>query len=185
MRNTTQNWGWMAKSLHWIIFLLILAQIVLGKVAHEMDLSPQKLDMMVWHKSLGITVLALILLRLAWRWINPTPALPSNSTAFERVASKAVHSLLYIVALAIPISGWVVNSAANIPFKVFRVIPLPDITRPSEQLQELAEEVHEVLVGVLLVLLAIHIAAALRHHFGKKNNVLKRMLPLSKPGSGD
>jgi cytochrome b561 len=175
--NTPQSWGALARFFHWTVALLILAQIALGVTALAWRVSPLKLELFVWHKSVGILILALMLARLAWRLASPTPALPPDTPAWERYAAHVSHGLLYALAIALPLSGWVINSAAAVPFSVFWLVPLPAIVAPDEHLEELAKLVHFSLLVALCLLLAVHIGAALRHHLIKRNDVLLRMLP--------
>jgi len=177
LRNTRQSWGSVAKSLHWVIALLIFSQFVLGWLAVSWHLSPTKLDLFVWHKSFGITILVLACIRIAWRLANPVPELPVEMPQWESHLAQASHFLLYFIIVAMPLSGWIINSAANIPFAVFWTIPLPDITPKNKTIEEYAELVHFSLFSLLAVVLVAHISAALRHHFIKHNNILRRMLP--------
>lgn len=176
LRNTQATWGWLARSMHWLVALLLIAQVILGKVAEEYRLSPTKLDLFVWHKSIGITILALVVIRLGWRLANPTPALPGGLPPWERLAARLSHGLLYVLMLLLPLSGWVINSAANIPFKVYWLWELPDITGRDRAVKELAESVHETAVYLLVGLVLLHISAALYHHFRHRNNILRRMI---------
>jgi cytochrome b561 len=152
-------------------------QIGLGFTAALWRLSPLKLELFVWHKSTGMLILVLMLARLAWRLANRSPALPPQTPAWERYAAHASHVLLYVLAVALPLSGWVINSAAGVPFSIFWLVPLPAIVAPDERLEELAKLVHFSLLVALCLVLALHIAAALRHHFVKRNAILIRMLP--------
>jgi cytochrome b561 len=162
LANTADDWGAPAKFFHWTVALLVVVQVGLGFAAALWRLSPLKLDLFVWHKSVGILILALMLARLVWRLANRAPALPPQTPAWERHAAHASHGLLYALAIALPLSGWVINSAAAVPFSVFWLLPLPPIVAPDE--------------GVVL---AVHIGAALRHHLVKHDAVLLRMLPAS------
>ncbi|MBI2317753.1 MAG: cytochrome b [Betaproteobacteria bacterium] len=176
-RNTRDAWGAPAKLFHWLMAALVFAQIPLGWTAATWPLSPLKLNLFVWHKSVGMLILALALLRLAWRLGNPAPALPADTLAWERLAARASHALLYLLMVALPVTGWVINSAANIPFRIFWLVPLPAIVEPSKHAAELAAAVHFGLFVFLATLLLVHIGAALRHHYIKRNDVLTRMLP--------
>lgn len=176
LRNSAQTWGSMARTLHWGVALLLIVQTTLGFIAEEAPLSPTKLELFVWHKSVGMLILALILIRLGWRAANPTPALPAGTPAWERYAARTSHALLYLLVIAIPLTGWIINSAANIPLRLFFVVPLPDIVAPDKALAERAATAHFALWVWLAVLVALHAAAALRHHFGKRNDVLLNML---------
>ena len=121
-------------------------------------------------------ILALVILRVIWRLLNPTPTLPSDLPRWEHTSARLSHALLYLIMFMLPISGWIINSAANIPFKVFWAFPLPDLVSPNKSLEELAKAVHFSLVIGLITLLVLHIGAALRHHIVRRNNVLLRML---------
>lgn len=176
-RNTETAWGAIAKSFHWLIAALILVQLIVGKVADEMSLSPQKLDMFVWHKSIGVTILLLAVLRLAWRAGNPPPAPPADIPRPETLLARAGHTVLYVLLFAVPVSGWWVSDSSRVPFKAFWIVPMPDWLPADRTAQELAEDVHGTLIVVLLVVVAVHVAAALRHHFWLRNATLRRMLP--------
>lgn len=155
--------------------LLILLQGIVGWYGHEMERSPAKIDVMTAHKSLGITLLLLALLRLAWRVTHPSPPPPPGSPRWEIRAAAASHALLYALLIALPLSGWLAASTSIVPWKLWWVVPWPDIAAPSEPLHEFAEELHEVLVKLLAAVLALHVVAALRHHFRKRDDVLVRM----------
>jgi cytochrome b561 len=177
LRNTADSWGAPAKWFHWVMAALILAQIALGVMAASWRMSPTKIELFLWHKSTGMLILALVALRLLWRLANPTPALPSGMAAWERTAARLSHVLLYALMIALPITGWIVNSASNIPFRIFWMIPLPAIVAPDKSTADAVALVHGGLAALLALVLAAHIGAALRHHFVKRNNVLTRMLP--------
>lgn len=170
------NWPPFARGIHWLMAALILAQGVLGWVGHEMARSPAKVDVMTAHKSLGITLLLLAVLRLAWRATHPAPPPPAGSRTWEIRAAALSHILLYLLMIALPLSGWLAASTSIVPWKLWWLIPWPDLAAPDEALHEIAEEVHEILFKVLLAVLVIHVGAALRHHFIKRDDVLIRML---------
>ena len=176
LRNSSDTWGGVARGFHWLIAALILAQFVIGSVAEEMKLTPAKLDLFVWHKSIGVTIFLLAVLRLLWRLGNPPPAMPAGTSRWEQRLAALGHWALYVLMFAVPISGWLVSDASRVPFKAFFLLPMPDMIETSRSLQEAAEEVHEVLTMTLLVIAIVHIAAALRHHFLLQDDVLRRML---------
>jgi len=175
-RNTGNTWGAVARGLHWLIAVLVLAQFVIGTVAEEMKLTPAKLDLFVWHKSIGVTVLVLALLRLGWRLGNPPPAPPAGTPGWERKLASLAHWVLYALIFAVPLSGWWVSDASRVPFKAFFFVPMPDFIATDRALQEAAAEVHEALTITLLVVVMLHIGAALRHHYLLRDDVLRRML---------
>lgn len=177
LRNTPQQWGALAKTLHWGMALMILALFVLGWVAQGWPLSPTKIRLFFWHKSLGMLVLTLALIRILLRLYDPPPPLPPGLPAWERGLARANHGALYGIMLAMPLSGWVINSAAKFPFKVFGLVPLPALVAPDKAVQQLAEGVHLTLFWAFSGLLGLHVAAALRHHWIRGNDILLRMLP--------
>lgn len=171
------SWSGVAKFLHWLVALLVFTQFALGWLASSWHMSPTKLDLFVWHKSNGMLILMLVVLRLMWRLVAPAPPLPASMPTWERAAAHASHALLYLVMLGMPLSGWVVNSASGVPFRIFRLVPLPAIVGPDEGVADIASLVHFSLGLLLAALLLVHVAAALRHHFIQRDNVLRRMLP--------
>jgi cytochrome b561 len=176
LRNTPQRWGAVSQALHWTTVLLVLALVPLGLLAANWPLSPTKLTLFEWHKSLGLLAGTLAVLRILWRLTGPAPSHPPAAPAWERRAAAASHTLLYGLLLALPLSGWVINSAANIPFDVFGLFPLPNITASDKGLQTVAENLHLGLVITLGLAVTLHVAAALRHH-RRGHDVLRRMLP--------
>jgi cytochrome b561 len=172
--NTSQQWGWLSKILHWLTAVLIFVQIPLGFYAESLNLSPLKMDIFVWHKSLGMLVFLLLILRLLWR-IKGTIPKTFGASLIQQYFAQAAHYLLYGLMVLLPISGWITSSAANIPIKLFWLIPLPALVGPDDALKSLAAEVHEISVFVLLAVLILHIGAALRHHLLLRDNTLKRM----------
>src|ERR1044071_6279967 len=131
LANTAESWGTPAKFFHWTVRAPILVKMALGSSAGAGRLSPMKVDLFVWHKSTGVLILVLMLPRLAWRLGNPSPALPANTPPWERTAAHASHALLYGLALALPLSGWVINSAAGVPFSVFWLVPFSSLVGPG------------------------------------------------------
>jgi len=177
LRETEESWSTPAKLFHWLMALLIFVQIPLGLMAANWRVSPTKLNLFFWHKSTGMLLLALVALRLLWRLSSRVPALPAEMPAWERASAHASHFLLYALMIAMPVTGWVVQSASNIPFRIFYTIPLPPIVAPDKALADLFTLVHRGLFVALALVLVAHIGAALRHHFVKRDAVLVRMLP--------
>jgi cytochrome b561 len=138
LRNTAESWGAVARGFHWLIAALVLAQFAIGSIAEEMKLTPAKLDLFVWHKSIGVTVLLLALLRLAWRLANPAPAPPPGTPHWEHKLASLAHSLIYALVFVVPLSGWLVSDASRVPFKAFFFVPMPDFIATNHDLQEAA-----------------------------------------------
>ena len=176
MRNTSSSWGWVSRIIHWLMAGLIAGQVVLGKYAEDLDRSAQKLNLMMWHKSLGIVLLLLVVVRLAWLLANPRPAVAAPAFAWQKWAARVSHASLYALMFAVPLSGWLMNSAKNVPFSLFRTIPWPNLIGPDKGLGELFQRCHELLGDALIAILLIHVIAAFWHHFHRGDEVLRNML---------
>ncbi len=174
-RNTTRAWGSLSKSLHWIIVLLILVQPLIANYADSLS-GPAKIGPLSLHKSIGITILALAIIRLVWRWANPVPSTGELKT-WERVLAGLSHLLLYALIFAMPLTGWMMSSARNFPVSWFNLVQLPNLVEPNRGTYDLMHDLHGTLFAALVVVALLHIAGALKHHFIDKNHVLKRMLP--------
>ncbi|WP_116367053.1 cytochrome b/b6 domain-containing protein [Parahaliea mediterranea] len=177
------QWSAAGKLLHWLFAALILAAIVLALVAGEMPLSPTKLRVYIWHKSLGITVLALLLARVVWRLRATAPPQPAGLSSLNVRLAGAGHFALYVLMLLIPLSGWVLNSTADFPFRWFGMFAVPSLTGPDRDLQHAFESVHGTLAWLLIVLLMGHVAMAIGHHL-RSRDFLQRMAPTSGYGRG-
>ncbi len=166
-----------AKSLHWLMALMIIGLVPLGMYMHELPLSPQKLQLYSWHKWTGVTVFVLLLARVAWRITHQPPALPWHMSKAEQLLSHGGHIVLYLLMLAIPVSGWLMSSAKGFQTVWFGVLPIPDLLGKDKELGHTLAEVHEFLSWTMVVVLIGHVAAALKHHFINHDDVLTRMLP--------
>jgi len=182
--NSATRWGLVSRSLHWLIAALLVAMAYLGLSMTELPNGIDKLKTYALHKSLGITLLALGLLRLLWRWrAGATPHAPGPP--WQRRAAQATHAALYGLLLAIPLSGWAFNSAANFALRWFGWFNLPRLVPVDPVLKALFRETHEWLFWILAALVLAHVAAALKHHYIDRDEVLTRMLWRSrKPGGG-
>ena len=180
LRNTKSSWGSASKALHWTVVLLIITQWLIAMRADSLPLGMAKIEALAWHKSLGLTILMLAVLRLAWRWMNPIPDLTAETRPWERVLAKLSHLLLYGLIFALPLSGWLMSSAKNYPVSWFKLFQFPDLVAPDERLFQQMRDLHHLLFGVLVVVALLHIAGALKHHFIDRNDVLRRMLPFGR-----
>ncbi len=180
LRNDDSRYGPLAQAFHWLTAGLVLAGVVIALYMTGLPLSPEKIKVYNLHKSIGVTILALTLLRLAWRMLSPPPPLPPAMPRLERNAARASHVLLYALLVAQPVVGLFHSWAASFPVVVFGLVTLPSLTAPNPQLKLLLEGVHSALGWSLIALVCLHVAAALRHHFIVKDEILRRMLP----GSG-
>lgn len=169
-----------AIALHWLIALLIFIAFPVGLYMVDLPLSPQKLKIISWHKWAGITVLALVLVRILWRVTHRPPALPDSMRGIEKLAAHGAHHLLYLLMIAVPLVGWLMSSAKGFPVVWFGVLPLPDLIGKSESLAEFFEEAHEILAWLMVLIVVAHAAAAVKHHFVARDGILARMLPFLK-----
>jgi len=179
-RNTNRAWGSLTKALHWIIVLLIINQWLIAERADDLK-GLEKLQALAWHKSFGITILMLAVIRLVWRLLNPVPDLTAETRPWERVLAKVSHVLLYALIFALPLTGWMMSSARNFPVSWFKLFQLPDLVAPSDALFHRMHDLHHLLFNVLVGVAVLHVAGALKHHFIDRNDVLKRMLPFVRP----
>ncbi len=170
--------------LHWLIALLILIVFPVGLYMVEMKLSPLKLQIYSWHKWAGITVLMLVVLRLVWRATHRPPTLPESMKPLERLAAHGAHGVLYLLMIAVPMAGWLFSSAKGFPVVWFGKLQLPDLVAKDAALADFFREAHELLAWALILIVAAHAAAAIKHHLLARDDVLTRMLPfLKQPGN--
>ncbi len=180
LRSTDRQWGSVARSFHWIMALAILINGVWGLLMTDMTPSMSKISVYAWHKSIGLTVLALFALRLLWRAFDRRPR-DEPGPRWQQLAAHAVHGVLYLMIAALPLTGWWFNSLRGFPLQWFKLFNLPAIAAKNEELAKLAQETHELLFWALLLVLVAHVGAALKHHVFDNDNVLRRMLPFGRP----
>lgn len=179
LANSPRRWGLVSQLLHWAVVALIVTQFVLASIAEDLPIGLKKLSVIANHKSFGITILALALVRLVWRRLSRGPALPEGMSRLERIAANASHHLLYGLLFAVPLVGWAMSSAKNYSVSWFNLVPLPNLVAPNDALFEVLKETHELLAWLLAAVAIVHALAALRHHFLLKDDVLRRMLPFT------
>lgn len=166
-----------AIALHWLMALLLIALLGVGLYMHELPLSPWKLHIYSWHKWAGVTAFILVLVRLGWRFVHRPPQLPAAMPPSMRLAAHAGHGLLYLLMIAIPLTGWLMSSAKGFQTVYIGLLPLPDLLAKNKELGDLLREVHETLNFVLIAVVIGHVGAAVKHHLLDKDDVLTRMSP--------
>jgi cytochrome b561 len=178
---------------------LVIALLVSGKVTDIEADHPGDIPFL-WHGSLGVLVLVLVLSRIVWAFISPAPPFPHTMTRAARLGARGMHLALYVLLVALPLSGWLAASSEGASVNFFGVVSIPswDLSNSrvapagaeneamgteatGERRKEFFEEFHEVLGNALLILASFHALVALKHHFLNRDEVLKRMLPQSKP----
>jgi len=177
IKNNSQTWGSLSIGLHWLTLIMILSLMVVGLLMTDMPNGPQKIQVYAMHKSFGLTVLGLTILRLLWRLFSTNPDDVPNTPAWQALVAKLTHGALYVLLFAMPISGWLYNSAAGFPLKYFGLFKLPRLSGFDPGLKELAGDAHETFFYILALLMLMHAGAALKHHYFDKDNTLTRMLP--------
>ena len=188
LNNSAVRYGTVAMTLHWLIAIAIITLLVVGKYMEGLPNSdPNKFALYQLHKSSGLTVLGLSVLRLVWRLASAVPAMPASMPVWQRWGAHASHLAFYVLIIAIPLSGWATasTSSSGIPtlwFGLFEVPHLPGLPggEAREDAHELLEEMHELLGNLMILLLIVHVGAALKHHFWDGDTVLRRMLPFTK-----
>ena len=179
IRNSRTNYGIVAQAFHWLTALLILIMAITGLVMEDMVLGPSKIAWYGFHKALGFSLLVLVICRLIWRFCNKAPALPDHLPAREKLLASSVHFSLYLLMLAMPISGLLMSWASGFPVNIFGLFTLPNLIAANPDLQKFFKAFHEITIFILLALIALHIFGGLRHHLYYKDNVLKRMLKIA------
>jgi len=177
VRNTRNAYGAVAQFLHWAVVAGILLQFVWAWRIDEVESIRREFALVNQHKSIGMTVLLLAVLRLGWRAFNRPPPLPGDMRGLERRAAAAAHWALYALILALPLSGWAYSSAAGYGAEFWGFVTIPDFVPQGEELESALRVLHDALGVALLALAAVHALAALRHHCVLRDDVLRRMLP--------
>lgn len=181
LRNTAENYGSLARLLHWSIVILIIVQFFLADSADEMPDGPAKLQVYGQHASLGMLILLLAVARIGWRLADRGRPVPVGE-GWMKKAAAAGHGLLYLLVLAQPLSGWAMWSAAGHTASLFGAVQFPALVGANPELHEVLEDVHEFLFDALAAVAVLHVAAALYHHFVLKDDVLRRMSPFGRRG---
>ena len=175
-RNSSERFGLIAGLLHWSIVIGVIAQYFLAEAAEESQAQAGAFAPMSLHRSIGLTILTLAVLRLVWRLIDASPEWPASMKPFERRLARVTHIGFYALLLAVPLSGWALSSAEGDPLTFFDWFSLP-VLPVAESLDHTLEEVHEILFNILAALGLVHVLAALKHQFIDHDGLLRRMLP--------
>lgn len=178
LKSDRSHWGSLAKFFHWTIVLLIIAQGTVGLIMVELPKKPSVIAVYSFHKSVGITILALACLRLLWRAFDQRPDEPLGMAHWQGLAARAGHALLYALIFVVPLTGWRFDSVAALrPLYWFNLIPIPPLGAPDPAGKEAAAMWHEYAFWALVVVALGHAAIALIHQFVYRDNVLGRMWP--------
>ena len=174
-----ESYGPVAQALHWLVALLVA--IVIG-LAWAMPEAPRQTDsrslLFLLHRSIGLTILVLMVFRILWRLSHPPPPLPADFPRIEAFAAHADHALLYLLFILMPVSGYLNAAFAGHPVSFFGVVEVPPLVGENPRLSQAAIAVHLAGQFAVYALVGVHIAAALVHRFVRRNAILARMLPV-------
>lgn len=176
IQNTSDRFGIIAILFHWGMAILLIGLVVLGLYMNYIPISAQKLKLYGWHKEWGIAALMLALFRIIWSVSQIHPSLAALQP-MEKMAARTVHRLFYFFMFALPISGWLMTSAAGLPVSFFGFFLLPDLVSSSEENRLLLQTIHTWLGYGLILIFFAHVSAAMKHHLINKDTILRRMLP--------
>lgn len=175
-KNTAEKFGSLTKLLHWAIAILFVVQYFLVyRREYLPEDSPTSLEYILLHKSLGVVVLPLALLMILWRYVGTRPIMPMNMSNLEVLFAKLTHFLLYLSMLVMPVTGYVMSCLSGYGVSLFGW-KLPNPFVQNKALAGSFHEIHVLCSYVIIGLVAVHIVAALYHHFVRKDNILKRMV---------
>nr|WP_156414103.1 cytochrome b [Bordetella sp. N] len=170
-----------AMALHWLVAALLVWAFVLGWIMTDIPgITPTKLRYFSWHKWLGVTVLVLVAVRLIWRATHRPPALPAQMHGWEKIAAHAGHGLLYVLMLAIPVSGYFYTAAAGVPVVYLGLWRLPTIIAADPAVASVLKPVHIWLNYGLMAAVAAHLLAVVKHQLIDRQRLLQRMLPFGR-----
>ncbi len=170
-----QRYAWSLRLLHWLMAVLLIGMLALGLYMKALPFSPTKLQLYSWHKWIGITLMALVVLRLSVRFLSAKPRYPSHMGPTSKMMAHLGHWLLYVLMLCIPLSGWLMSSAKGFQTVWFGVLPLPDLIQKDLPLGEQLVVVHGWLNWLFIAVLAGHILAALKHQFMDRDAIFHRI----------
>ena len=180
LRNTEQHYGAVAIGLHWLMAALLITLLVMGLYMVSLPdagFDTRKIALILYHKQLGMLALALAVVRLAWRVGNALPSLVEMLPDWQKVIARLVHLCFYALMLALPVTGWLMSSAAGFSVSLFGLFDLPDLVARNDYLFRAFIEIHKWLGYALLACIVVHAGAALRHHFMFKDETLRKMWP--------
>jgi cytochrome b561 len=180
IENTEDRYGAVAILFHWSMALLVIGLAALGLymvTLPDVGFNTNKVTLVLYHKELGLLVLVLLSTRLAWRVTQILPRLVEHLPDWQKIAARFVHLSFYALLFALPMTGYLMSSAAGIPVSFFGLFMLPDFVHRDHGLFQRYIAIHQWLGYVLILFIFVHAGAALRHHFVFKDDTLRRMLP--------
>ena len=177
MKNSSTHYGWMTKTFHWVMALMIIGIVVAGFIMTRMEPSDLKWYIYGQHKAFGVLILMLIPLRIIWRFLNTHPSLPKSVPNWQKKAANANILLLYIVMVVMPVTGFMMSYFGKHPINMFGLFTIPSVDEKVSELSGPSHWIHMQVAWVIAASVLLHLGGALYHHFIHKDNVLSRMLP--------
>jgi cytochrome b561 len=165
----------LAKALHWLTAACVLGLLAVGLWMVGLPISLLKLKVYGWHKWIGLVVLVLTAVRLAWRWRSPPPPLPPTVSSWERRIAPFSHGLLLALLLSQPLVGWLMSSAGGVTVYWFGYLPLPDLVPRDQLLFATLRATHATLAFMLMAAIVLHLLAVLRHDLWRRDGIFRRM----------
>jgi cytochrome b561 len=175
--NGSAQYGSLARFFHWAVALLVVATVPLAWAMLNLRSGPTQDLLFTIHQSIGLTIFALVVLRLAWRSANPPPPLPASVSPVQARLARLNHWLLYLVLVLMPVTGYLSVTAGGYPLSFFGLFDVPRLVAKGKSLAHLTEATHLALQYVIYALVVLHVAAALHHRWVKHDGVLRRMWP--------
>ena len=176
--NPSSKYSGFAMTLHWLVGIAVIATWRIAEAAEQAPNREARGEIMGNHFALGVVIFSLVAIRLIWRLTNPPPAQMANHAGWERVLAKATHYAMYTLLLVMPLAGWFAMSSFDSAISVWGLFDVPKLPVPvNEALGEQIFEVHAIAGTTLLVLIAVHVLATLKHTFIDKDGTIFRMLP--------
>lgn len=177
INNTHNRYGWLTKLFHWLVFFMVAAQLFVGYLRHEFFSHPESHQLMLLHKSLGLTLIPVMLLFILWSCFQKKPAWPAAMPRYERIMARVAHVLIYALILVMSISGWCWSSSAGYPPSWFGLCTLPaPWVAGHTHLTALFSQIHVTCAVIVSIVLGVHILAAFKHYFFDRDDILQRML---------
>ena len=183
LSNTPYQYGSVARFFHWTVGILVIFMLPVGLYMTSLQPGPRMFTLFALHKSTGIVILALAVLRLSWKGVTAQPAHEPHHARWEIALARLIHGFLYFAILAMPLSGWIGSSAKNFHVSVFGLFTLPDLVGPDKQVAHWCFKFHSVMAWAVIGALGLHIAGALKHAIIDRDQTLNRMLPFATVGS--
>lgn len=178
--NNAENYGSFSKLLHWLMAVLIVALLAVGFYMTGLDKEdPSRGQIYGMHKAFGVLTLMLLVIRIVWLRISPAPVLPAVFTAKEKRVVSSVKGVLYLLMFLMPLSGYVMSSAANRPTSFFGLFDLPMLIAENKAIAGAAHQAHEILAFVTIALIVLHVAGVMKHRLKDRNgpsDIMNRML---------